>query len=319
MVGVAGRSRACDECRRRRIKCDLTTPHCKRCLKAGLQCGGSRGLSILQYDGQSGRAVSSNIASHPSNMNPAAPGSIYRPQISHDQIFVTYTISQLLKGGGDANSIPGSSGGLAKQCLVALSTTYFGIAHMEQEILRSGMSKYGRSLRKLNQMLGDQNASRTLDVLEAIMIMALFEYLISDLEAGWLQHSQGLERLLEIRGPESMASLPCLTILESVRLSIIFSAILLRQNTILASSDWKSLPWANYTGRKDAMQLLIDILADCPELFVLLESLPANSAPRERRSALHHLEEKACNTLDNLHTWKQMRLFLYYDFALAFN
>ncbi|KAL7913607.1 hypothetical protein GGI35DRAFT_217089 [Trichoderma velutinum] len=325
MVGVGGRSRACDECRRRRIKCDLTTPHCKRCLKAGLHCGGSRGLSILQYDGQSGRAVLSNMsstavaisnttlgqdasssgASHLDNMNPASPWSIYRPQIIHEDIFITYTISQLLKDGADASPMPGSSGGLAKQCLVALSTTYFGIAHMEQEILRRGMSKYGKSLRILNQRLGDQSASRTLDVLESIMIMALFEYLISDLEAGWLQHSRGLEQLLEIRGPESMASLPCLTILESVRPSIIFSALLVRQNTILASTDWKTLPWVNHASRKDAMQLLIDILADCPELFMLRESLPVTSAQLERRSALHHLEEKAYAILDSLNTWKQ--------------
>ncbi|KAL7952814.1 hypothetical protein V8C34DRAFT_318714 [Trichoderma compactum] len=325
MVGVGGRSRACNECRRRRIKCDLTTPHCKRCLKAGLQCGGSRGLSILQYDGQSKRAISSNTssaaraisnttmgldvsssgASHLSNMNPSYPWSIYRPQIPHEDIFITYTISQLLENGADVSSMPGSSGGLAKQCLVALSTTYFGIAHMEQEILRRGMSKYGKSLRTLNQRLGDQSASRTLDVLESIMIMALFEYLISDLEAGWLQHSQGLQRLLELRGPESMASLPCLTILESVRPSIIFSALLLRQNTILASPDWKTLPWVNHTGRKDAMQHLIDILADCPELFVLRESLPAKTAQLERRYALHQLEEKAYAILDSLQTWKQ--------------
>ncbi|QYT05891.1 Zn(2)-C6 fungal-type domain-containing protein [Trichoderma simmonsii] len=325
MVGVGGRSKACDECRRRRIKCDLTTPHCKRCLKAGLQCGGSRGLSIVQYDGRSGRAVSSNTssiaqaisniamgqdvnssgASHLDSMNPTAPWSIYRPQMPHEDIFVTYTVSQLLEDGADVSSMPGSSGGLAKQCLVALSTTYFGIAHMEKEILRRGMSKYGKSLRTLNQRLGDQSASRTLDVLQSIMIMALFEYLISDLEAGWLQHSRGLERLLEIRGPESMTSLPCLTILESVRPSIIFSALLGRQNTILASPDWKTLPWVNYAERKDAMQLLIDILADCPELFVLRESLPAKPAQLERRSALHQLEEKAYATLDSLHAWKQ--------------
>ncbi|KAM6487042.1 hypothetical protein HDV62DRAFT_140665 [Trichoderma sp. SZMC 28011] len=325
MVGVGGRSKACDECRRRRIKCDLTTPHCKRCLKAGLQCGGSRGLSILQYDGPSGRAVSSNTssiaqaisnivmgqddssfgASHLDNVNPTAPWSIYRPQMPHEDIFITYTVSQLLEDGADISSMPGSSGGLAKQCLVALSTTYFGIAHMEKEILRRGMSKYGKSLRTLNQRLGDQSASRTLDVLQSIMIMALFEYLISDLEAGWLQHSRGLERLLEIRGPESMTSLPCLTILESVRPSIIFSALLGRQNTILASPDWKTLPWVNHAERKDAMQLLIDILADCPELFVLRESLPAKSAQLERRSALHQLEEKAYATLDRLYTWKQ--------------
>lgn len=273
-----------------------------------------------------GQDTNSSTVSHQNSMNLIPPWNIYRPRISHDDIFIAYTMSQLLRGSDNAAATPGTGGGLAEQCFVALSTTYFGIAHTEQEILRRGMYKYGKSLRTLNQMLGDQSASRTLDVLEAIMIMALFEveadlfspvggflllteyveqYLISDLEAGWLQHSRGLERLLEIRGPESMASLPCLNILESVRLSIIFSAILLRQNTILASEEWKRLPWVGYPERKDAMQLLIDILADCPELFVLRESIPADSAPRDRRSSLCCLQEKAYTILDNLHTWKQ--------------
>lgn len=101
---------------------------------------------------------------------------VYRPQISHNDIFITFTLSQLLRPiGGDAAAAPGTSGGLAEECFIALSTTYFGIAHMERDILRQGMYRYGRSLNTLNQMLGDQGASRTLDVLEAIMIMAVFE------------------------------------------------------------------------------------------------------------------------------------------------
>ncbi|KAK7205153.1 hypothetical protein BZA70DRAFT_175058 [Myxozyma melibiosi] len=40
MVGVAGGSRGCPECRRRRVKCDETHPHCNRCSRVGLKCSG---------------------------------------------------------------------------------------------------------------------------------------------------------------------------------------------------------------------------------------------------------------------------------------
>ncbi|OBS26133.1 hypothetical protein FPOA_00076 [Fusarium poae] len=40
MVGIAGKSKACHDCKRRRVKCDLTTPACFRCVKAGISCRG---------------------------------------------------------------------------------------------------------------------------------------------------------------------------------------------------------------------------------------------------------------------------------------
>ncbi|KAF4968458.1 hypothetical protein FSARC_4152 [Fusarium sarcochroum] len=40
MVGIAGKSKACHDCKRRRVKCDLTHPLCQRCSKAGIACRG---------------------------------------------------------------------------------------------------------------------------------------------------------------------------------------------------------------------------------------------------------------------------------------
>ncbi|KAG7003181.1 hypothetical protein FocnCong_v000646 [Fusarium oxysporum f. sp. conglutinans] len=46
MVGVS-RSRACADCKRRRVKCDLTSPRCQRCTKAGIICRGIRNQPTL--------------------------------------------------------------------------------------------------------------------------------------------------------------------------------------------------------------------------------------------------------------------------------
>ncbi|KAK7203652.1 hypothetical protein BZA70DRAFT_312300 [Myxozyma melibiosi] len=40
MVGVAGGSRGCDSCKRRKIKCDETFPRCLRCIKSNRECSG---------------------------------------------------------------------------------------------------------------------------------------------------------------------------------------------------------------------------------------------------------------------------------------
>ncbi|KAF5723275.1 hypothetical protein FMUND_2020 [Fusarium mundagurra] len=46
MVGVS-RSKACADCKRRRVKCDLTSPRCQRCTKAGIICRGVRNQPTL--------------------------------------------------------------------------------------------------------------------------------------------------------------------------------------------------------------------------------------------------------------------------------
>lgn len=40
MVGVAGKSKACNECKRRRVTCGFERPGCLRCVKAKLKCTG---------------------------------------------------------------------------------------------------------------------------------------------------------------------------------------------------------------------------------------------------------------------------------------
>ncbi|KAK9448568.1 uncharacterized protein V1518DRAFT_417573 [Limtongia smithiae] len=40
MVGVAGGSRGCANCKRRKVKCDETFPKCVRCTRMGFDCGG---------------------------------------------------------------------------------------------------------------------------------------------------------------------------------------------------------------------------------------------------------------------------------------
>ena len=39
-MGRAPTSGYCENCRKRKVKCDKTRPHCRRCLKSGRGCGG---------------------------------------------------------------------------------------------------------------------------------------------------------------------------------------------------------------------------------------------------------------------------------------
>lgn len=218
MVGVRGRSRACDNCRRRRIKCgtyhrssllssvsnlaDLASPACSRCVKARLLCGGSQDVCFIQYNGGKSQAAPSITAAQPSSMlqetraaesemiSPAADLRAYSAQASlldvsrqmpilYDEVFLTYTRSHLIRDHGDIwfDSRPLNS--LTEKCLLALSTTYFGVDHVEQPITRLGLSRYGKVLLDLNRGLSDPTACQSTDLLFAVVVMTLFEVSIS--------------------------------------------------------------------------------------------------------------------------------------------
>ena len=83
--------------------------------------------------------------------------------------------SQLLTGVEAILVDPGFDRTIAAECFLALSTTYFGIKHHEKAVTTRGLSRYGAALQTLHEALADENASRSFDVLEAVMIMAVIE------------------------------------------------------------------------------------------------------------------------------------------------
>ena len=94
-----------------------------------------------------------------------------------DDVFVQYTQSRLL-GGLDTTAIVISSRSdrsLVQKAFLALATTFFGLDHREKNLISQGFRRYGNALRSVHQALGDQSRYRSLDLLESISVMALFE------------------------------------------------------------------------------------------------------------------------------------------------
>jgi hypothetical protein len=102
-----------------------------------------------------------------------------------------------------------------------------------------------------------------------------------------------------------MMSLPCLVILEKTRPSIILAAIVLRQPTVLAKPQWKVDPWLMHPERIDSMKLLLDILADCPELYVARDQILKDPYHAENQLAAHSLIGKCHRVLEDLEEWEK--------------
>lgn len=181
---------------------DELKPTCQRCAKAKVACGGYRGLAVIQYDGRSQQAKSSRIPS-PNVVKPEddvvelPQQAMVRIKGSNalqweagttsdfslgatictpvDDIYVAYTMTHLLRGADEAARLRGVERPLSDKCFIALATTYFGTQHHEKIISEYGLQRYGRALKDVNRALGDERRVVGYDLMESVVIMALFE------------------------------------------------------------------------------------------------------------------------------------------------
>ncbi|KAG9193391.1 hypothetical protein G6011_03426 [Alternaria panax] len=194
---------------------------------------------------------------------------------------------------------------MTNQSYLALCTTYFGIKRQDRAITQFGFKRYSQALGSVHSALEEPMFSSSFDLLEAVMVMSLIEFLISDGENGWIKHARGLERLFELRGPEAMASLPCLMILEKTRPSLIFAGLVLRKPTIMSKTGWKRDPWCLHSERIDSLKLLFDIVADCPELLVLRDELSSCPDEETKINVAQHLSGDLDRVIASLDAWGQ--------------
>ena len=97
-----------------------------------------------------------------------------------DTIFLTFAADNIMKG---VRSLPAPpvrdlntpGGMLDMDCLLSISTSYFGFRHNDQSIVQLGMQRYGMALTELNRALAHPVQSKSPHVLSAVTTMMLYE------------------------------------------------------------------------------------------------------------------------------------------------
>jgi hypothetical protein len=165
---------------------DLGRPACGQCLKSRLVCGGPRDLAFVVYKGhqatvtpkqEAGNAGASTSAVKRAAATVNTPSLIlqYDLPVSRDDVYTAFTRCNLLSENGHIVVPDSVDRSITAQCFLALSYTYFGVKHREQDITQDGLQQYGRALSVLNGSLAKTNAAQSFDVLESVMIMAMIE------------------------------------------------------------------------------------------------------------------------------------------------
>jgi hypothetical protein len=212
---MGGRSKGCESCKRRKIKCDETRPQCTRCCRAHIECTGfgsqlkfvdegpriqrSIAVSHAQLDEFLTIKRSSHLTFHSSRIRSyraSIPASLLANRLPltafKDDILISYLLFKLFERD---NRYP-SDTEAESQCgmptdwipeLVntpqrprqksweALATVVFGQAHNDHGIMASALRLYGQALSEIRNKLSDANDRCADSTLASITALYMYE------------------------------------------------------------------------------------------------------------------------------------------------
>lgn len=216
MVGVAGKSKGCTTCRRRKIRCSQETPHCLNCTRTGRSCEGyerypvfinrtARGVQKRNpleetKPGPSTSRPTDDVADN-TTTGPVPPTGTASSVIpipsgpSTQTIWSTGFVSWFWEHYSPAHSpVNASLGGPAwlyyvmniphptavlRHSLLALSVVRFGREREDEALINKGRSTYGMALNRLQKAIYDPLAVSHEETLAATRALILYEVCFS--------------------------------------------------------------------------------------------------------------------------------------------
>ncbi|KAJ0155201.1 hypothetical protein CTA2_12932 [Colletotrichum tanaceti] len=314
MVGVPGRSKGCNTCRKRKKGCDLQRPTCGQCLKAGIECAGYERKRIfvnVTNPGQAGRVSLSKalvvvvpVVREPEvTQAPSLSQSAFEDKI-FDLFWQGYMPEAPLCAPGSpvvrfANADWATAvrdlyrtDAALRQSLLALSLGTVGRRDKQQWMMDDGLRFYCDALRELNMALRHPRRRKSDALILASRILGFYELMygaddrerrgISQAES-WEGHTLGEMALVLQRTPEAHMEGQSHSLFSSGRYHLVISHIKRRRRCPLSHPAWKTVPWR--TTPKTPKDVLVDIFVDVPGLLEDLDRMRScrDDAVRERR------------------------------------
>lgn len=330
MVNVAGRSKGCSTCRRRRVKCDEQRPVCGRCLKCGFECGGAKETTFVEgyivKSRRTDRRTAASVARNVADTDPAGRQLSLSASLKGNpiEIYICYTrkhlhptgvvnlaleglqLSDIMALGTISAETMTANSQIFPQAFLSFAMIYFGDQHQQAHITNQGYAMHGVALKRINQALSDSNFYMRDELILSIVTLALLECFVPTGTNHYLQHMLGLEKLLELRGPSKSRISTSFELYKGVRRMILFASLRAGRPSILAREEWKNAFKMNCSDQEMQEQDLFDVLADCTVLIADSDELSANWGLDLERDEHHRgdMERKALILLTHLRTWK---------------
>ncbi|KAI1117883.1 hypothetical protein F5Y14DRAFT_327186 [Nemania sp. NC0429] len=298
MVGVAGKSQACNTCRERRLKCDLRRPFCRKCAKAKRQCTGydrgervfvNRTASSLSNDAPS--VLSALRTARHLNATPAGPN----PEADLCRLFSASSNSsrdscefrrcalELLKDTYlprhlSSESRQGSFSwvyGLTDltQTSRLLDTSLFAFCFSQLHVtgnkgisLYPCLDQYNVALQHLALDLDDPERRLQEETLAAIVVLSTCELFVCPGANGWSTHARGISEILRLRGPGVARTPAWQHLVTRMRVLCTLEALTKQQGQMILENDiWRQV--IKECGLNGPLDEVFHMIADVPTML----------------------------------------------------
>lgn len=285
MVGT-NRSKGCKTCIRRKVRCGAEKPICFRCITARIPCEGYvRDFRWIDDKHSTSRRTSRDKSSSTSASSQSPQKGLIGPQT---EIYVEFFKHKFLSEDLDHGTFShmkwieecfktkaDDAANLAVNALVLL---FFARMNGNSQSVHAQSNKYyGKALRRLQVSIESPNSAQ-LSLTPAALALTYFELVAYHTEGGWLHHAGGIGRLMELSGPHRYQEYPEHGYFLLARPIVLITAMVLRQPTFLASSEWKTVPWEKYPETKTPSHEMMDLWADGPtmgrDIVAMLSTAP---------------------------------------------
>ncbi|KAI1497195.1 hypothetical protein F5X99DRAFT_397868 [Biscogniauxia marginata] len=298
MVGIAGKSQACNTCRQRRMKCDMRRPSCLKCLKSKRECTGyGRDLIFVN------RTPSSPATTAPSVLlelraqqqpkdglaNPRTEADLHylfseSPHNSHE--FRKYAVELLeamylpkpsVCSSFNAETSEGSFSWVYRltdlvEPSKSLDTSIFAFCLSQLHVTGTGMAslyqcldQYNTALKHLHSDLDDSEKRFREETLAAILVLSTCELFVCPAENGWSVHARGIAEILRLRSPGTASTPAWRHLFSRMRVVCTLEALTKRQAKILENNIWRQI--VTESGVSGALDEVYQMIADIPTIL----------------------------------------------------
>ncbi|KAH7215422.1 hypothetical protein DER44DRAFT_162129 [Fusarium oxysporum] len=307
MVGIAGKSKACHNCKKRRVKCDAGRPRCMRCDKAGLICQGytksaavfvnrtTRNLSMTAGDALAAAKQSrGHIPFHGavdvageyqamlhmfalSSYSTAAfrikalriSQVLYLPQVEtcSSRINISAVSWFVSTCQLEDPSLILDTSLLAFSAAQLHATGYCSVS------LDNALRIYSDGLVKLSTALQYVDHNSSINVLASIVILSTCELFLCPSDIGWRAHVQGMAEILRLHNAHphhNHSSQDWSLLCARARMITVLTDLISYRIGSLTPQQWRDILANHIEG--DELNEILDIAHDLPGIFELTET-----------------------------------------------
>ncbi|KAI0110409.1 hypothetical protein GGR51DRAFT_90790 [Nemania sp. FL0031] len=292
MVGVPGRSKGCNTCRQRRVKCTEEKPICSRCTRGGFTCRGYVRDIVWHHTTAEPSAESSTqvtlgrlvvverpkpnsktkgkaearTAARTQAPAPSLPSQISLAAFQDDLCFAFIFSNFVWRGYGASwlhQSAQGLLGELAFDSVKSLAEINFGKSQKSYQTEIQGRVKYGTVLRRMVERLGDGQKNKLWELIIPILLLLMHNTTLSN-QSATLFHLKAMSEILSACGPQMFLHQPLRDAFEAARATLVMGSMLTHKRVFMDDPTWHNGPYTLVPQSKEPQSYLLDILGSVP-------------------------------------------------------